>query len=188
MDPVEQFFASDSCHMLGTDHEATVHCRSGGLRFSTPAGSRSMKTFEAFHSPQSLESSLQQVARLEHNWRSLTGQTCSSIPSGNDAENSGVSNRINAYKHSEGIPEVESLNLGRSKTRNHNKARPMPTNRIILYTESGTFRSGSWLYCNSSHHTFAINQASGTDDHASMRHDESIDSFYIQILQEEQLP
>ena len=188
MDPVEQFIASDSCHMLGNYHEATVHCRSGGLRFSTPAGSRSMKTFEAFHFPKSLESSLQQVARLEHNWRSLTGQTCSSITTGNSAENSGVSNRINAYKHPEGIPKVESLNLGRSKKRKHIKARPRPANRMRFDTESGTSSLGSWPYCNTSHHTSPINQASGTDYHASMRRDESIDSFYIQILQEEQLP
>jgi hypothetical protein len=188
MDPVEQFIASDSGHMLGTDHEATVHCRSGGLRLSTSAGSRSMKTFEAFHSPQSLGSSLPQVVRLEHNWRSLTGRTCSSIPSGNDAENGGVSSSLHPDNHSEGIPEAVPLNLWRSKTRNHIKANPRPTNRMRFYTESCTSSSGSWSYCNSSHHISLVNQSSATDYHASMRRHKPLDSFYIQILQEEQLP
>ena len=188
MDPVEQFIASDSGHMLGTDHEATVHCRSGGLRFSTPAGSRSMKTFEAFHSPQSLESSLPQVVRLEHNWRSLTGQTCISLPSGNYPKHGGDLCLINADNHSEGIPEDESLSLRRSKTRNQIKANPRPTNRMRFYAESCTFSSGSWSYCNSSHHISLVNQSSATDYHASMRRHKPLDSFYIQILQEEQLP
>jgi hypothetical protein len=90
MDPVEQFITLDGCPMLGTDHKATVHCRSGGLRFSTPAGSRSMKDFDASRSPQSLD----QVARLEHDWWSFAGQACISIPPAIGTENDGTLGHI----------------------------------------------------------------------------------------------
>lgn len=51
MDPVEQNYVLDSCHMLGTLEKTIVHCRGGTPWLSPSAGSTSMEKVCSFHSP-----------------------------------------------------------------------------------------------------------------------------------------
>ena len=66
-----------------------------------------MKDLDAFHFRQSLD----QVVRLEHDWRSFAGQTCISVLPANSAENGGTLGQINESRcfpnHS--VPQTANL-------------------------------------------------------------------------------
>ena len=165
MDPVEQFFASDICHMLGFDYEATVHCRRGDLGFSTPAGSMSMENSGVFHSPKNAVPNLQQSVWLKDD----LGSSFARLPAGDGTDNCGVSSHARADNDSGVLCEDGALDPTSFKTRKLNQAKAKPINRISSSAEPVLSSSNSWPYCISPDHTSPISHALNTDFHLRLR-------------------